>query len=229
MNIGGLQRFSLIDYPGTICAIIFTQGCNFRCPYCHNPELVHPDRYETVIPEEDIYSFLERRRGKLDGVSITGGEPTEQSDLIEWIRRVKAMGYLVKIDTNGSHPEALNELTEGKLVDFIAMDVKAPLAKYRDITRSTVDPRLITESIQLILNSGIPHEFRTTVVQSQLDTKDISAIARMINGADRYVLQRFLPSKVLDRRYLNKTTWSDEELTSVERKIHRFVGQVIVR
>jgi pyruvate formate lyase activating enzyme len=229
MKIGGLQRFSLIDYPGNICAIIFTQGCNFRCPYCHNPELSHPDRYEAVIPEEEILLFLERRRGKLDAVSITGGEPTEQSDLIAFIERVKAMGYLVKIDTNGSHPEVLKELADRKLIDYIAMDVKAPLDKYGDIARSAIDPLLIRQSIRLILESGLPHEFRTTVVKSQLDKKDITAIARLIKGADRYVLQKFVPTKVLDQRFLNKGTWSDEEFSAVKKAIGRSAKQVIIR
>ncbi|MBN2254100.1 MAG: anaerobic ribonucleoside-triphosphate reductase activating protein [Deltaproteobacteria bacterium] len=229
MKIGGLQRFSLIDYPENICAIIFTQGCNFRCPYCHNPELSHPGRYEAVIPEEEIFSFLERRRGKLDAVSITGGEPTEQGDLIAFIEQVKAMGYLVKIDTNGSHPEVLKALVDRKIIDYIAMDVKAPPDKYKDITRATIEPSIIRQSIQIILKSGLPHEFRTTVVRSQLDKKDIAAIARLIKGADRYVLQKFVPTKVLDQRFMNEETWSDKEFSSVKKAIGRSAKQIIIR
>ena len=229
MKIGGLQRFSLIDYPDNICAIVFTQGCNFRCPYCHNPELSDPDRYESVIPEEEILSFLERRRGKLDAVSITGGEPTEQGDLTEFICGIKTMGYLVKIDTNGSHPEIMKSLIERHLVDYIAMDVKAPPDKYKKISRSAIDPALITESIRLIRESNLPHEFRTTIVKSQLDKKDIRIIAKLIRGADCHVLQKFVPSKVLDQRFLKKKTYSDEEFDIIKKAIAKYVGRVIIR
>lgn len=229
MKIGGLQRFSLIDYPEKICAIVFTQGCNFRCPYCHNPELSDPDRYESLIPEEEVFSFLEQRRGKLDAVSITGGEPTEQSDLTEFISRVKTMDYLVKIDTNGSHPDIMKSLIEKHLIDYIAMDVKAPPDKYRKITRSKIDPTLIKESIALILKSKVPHEFRTTVVKSQLDENDITTIAKLIKGGDCYVLQKFVPSKVMDPRFLKKTTYSDEEFEIMKKKIVKYVRSVIIR
>jgi len=229
MKIGGLQRFSLIDYPENICAIVFTQGCNFRCPYCHNPELSHSDRYETLISEEEIFSFLERRRGKLDAVSITGGEPTEQNDLMEFISRIKTMDYLVKIDTNGSHPEILRSLMEKDLLDYIAMDVKAPLDKYKNISRSTIDPARIKESIKLIQKSHLSHEFRTTVVKSQLDKNDIVTIATLIKGADCYVLQKFIPTKVLDQRFLKKGTYSDEEFADMTQAIAKYVRSVIIR
>ncbi|OQX50761.1 MAG: anaerobic ribonucleoside-triphosphate reductase activating protein [Candidatus Cloacimonas sp. 4484_209] len=133
MKIGGFQKVSLIDYPGKICAIVFTRGCNFRCPYCHNPELVLPENYSPLIPEEEIFSFLEKRRGKLDAVEITGGEPTLQEDLTEFIRKIKEMGFLVKLDTNGSFPSVLEKVIYSGLVDYIAMDVKAPLEKYRQV------------------------------------------------------------------------------------------------
>ena len=229
MKIGGLQRFSLIDYPGKICAIVFTQGCNFRCPYCHNPELANPEYYEPLIPEEEIFSFLERRKGKLDAVSITGGEPTEQSDLVEFISRVKTMDYLVKIDTNGSHPEILESLIEKHFIDYIAMDVKAPPDKYRKISRSKIDSAVIKESIKLIRNSQVPYEFRTTVVKSQLDENDIVNIAKLIKGADCYVLQKFVPSKVMDPRFLKKDTYSDEEFARIKKKIVKYVQSVIIR
>lgn len=229
MKIGGLQRFSLIDYPGKICAIVFTQGCNFRCPYCHNPELSNPEYYEPLISEEEIFSFLERRKGKLDAVSITGGEPTEQSDLGEFISRVKTMDYLVKIDTNGSHPEILKSLIAKHFIDYIAMDVKAPLDKYRKISRFKIDPAIIKESIKLIRNSQVPYEFRTTIVKSQLDDSDIVNIAKLIKGADCYVLQKFVPSKVMDPRFLKEDTYSDEEFARIKKKIVNYVQSVIIR
>ncbi len=122
----------MIEYPGKICAIVFSQGCNFRCPYCYNPELVNPDLYKECLPEDEVFSFLAKRRGKLDAVTITGGEPTIQNDLIEFIKRVRKMGYLIKVDTNGSHPEVMEKLISRKLIDYIAMDVKGPLKKYQD-------------------------------------------------------------------------------------------------
>ena len=130
MKIGGLQKFSFIDYPNKTSAIIFTQGCNFRCAYCHNPELVYPEKYQVPISEEQVFAFLESRKNQLDAVVITGGEPTLQPDLIEFIKKVKAMGFLVKLDSNGSNPQVLEQVINQKLVDFIAMDIKAPFDKY---------------------------------------------------------------------------------------------------
>jgi pyruvate formate lyase activating enzyme len=134
MKIGGLQKFSLLDYPGKISAVVFTQGCNFRCPYCHNPELVDPERFQECIPEDEIFAFLETRRGKLEAVTVTGGEPTIQNGLSSFVRRIKDMGFMVKLDTNGSRPEVLEELIRHKLIDYIAMDIKAPLEKYEAVT-----------------------------------------------------------------------------------------------
>jgi len=147
MLIGGFQRFSLIDYPGKICAIVFTQGCNFRCPYCHNPELVNPELFEAPIPEGNILSFLANRKGKLDAVEITGGEPTLQPDLMDFMSELKNHQYLVKLDTNGSNPGIISEAIERDLVDYLAMDVKAPLERYQEITNSGVDPAKIEHSI----------------------------------------------------------------------------------
>jgi len=229
MNIGGLQKISLIDYPGKICAILFTQGCNFRCPYCHNPELVDPDLFEKCIPEEDFFSFLEKRRGKLDAVSITGGEPTIQPDLVEFVERVKGMGYLVKIDTNGSRPEVLEKLIDRGLVDYIAMDVKAPLKRYREITKSNVKPDRIKQSIKVIMDSGVEYEFRTTVVKSLLNKNDLQKITNLIKDARLYVLQKFVPSKALDEKFLSETPYSDEDLEAMKEKLKNYVQCVVAR
>lgn len=215
MLIGGFQRFSLIDYPGKICAIVFTQGCNFRCSYCHNPELVDPKRYSRPIAEEEIIDFLANRRGKLDAVEITGGEPTLQPDLIDFMSELKKLGYLVKLDSNGSKPEILSEAIEHEIVDYIAMDVKAPLERYREITGSRVDPAKIEHSIELIMSSGLDYEFRTTVVKSQLGKRDILEIVRLIRGSKRYILQKFVPVKVLDKKFLDEDEvffYTDDEL-----------------
>jgi pyruvate formate lyase activating enzyme len=229
MKIGGLQKFSLIDYPEKICAIVFTQGCNFRCPYCHNPELADPDLYEECMPEEEILAFLEKRKGKLDAVSITGGEPTLQPDLIDFVQEIKAMGYLAKIDTNGSHPEVLKALIEDDLIDYVAMDVKAPLEKYQKITRSKTNSDLIKQSIKLIKKSRIPHEFRTTVVRSQLKENDLIAIAGLVKNARLYVLQKFTATKTMDPKFMDKKTYSDEEFDQLKKKMQEYVRSVIVR
>jgi pyruvate formate lyase activating enzyme len=195
MNIGGLQKVSLIDYPGKISAIIFTQGCNFRCPYCHNPGLVDPKLYKPCLSGKDILEFLAHRRGKLDAVTITGGEPTLQEDLIPLIQKIRKMGFAVKLDSNGSRPDVLDRLLKEKLLDFVALDIKAPRDKYRLIVRVPVDPDVISQSVRLVLRSKIPQEFRTTVVKSMLTPKDILAIAKEIDGATRYAIQRFQPSQ----------------------------------
>jgi pyruvate formate lyase activating enzyme len=229
MKIGGLQKVSLIDYPGAICAIIFSQGCNFKCGYCHNPELVDPERFGKCIDEKKVMEFLATRKGKLDAVSVTGGEPTIQKDLIEFVKKIKKMGFAVKIDTNGSQPHVLKALLKDKLLDFIAMDIKAPWEKYEKITGVSADTRSIQESISLVLQSKIPHEFRTTVVEPRLNTNDIMEISKSISGAQSYVLQKFIPTKALDKKYLKEKTLSDEELEQLKKRIEKDIPCVIVR
>jgi len=219
MKIGGFQKVSLIDYPGRISAVVFTQGCNFRCPFCHNPELVDPERYEGLIPEADILSFLEKRRGRLDAVVITGGEPTMQPELIPFIIHVRAMGYRVKLDTNGTLPDLLEEMLDRKLLDYVAMDIKAPLERYGEVTRTKADSLRISRSISLVMGSGIDYEFRTTAVKSLLAPEDIDEIVRLIPGAKRFVLQKFIPTKTLDRSYLNESSYSDGEIKAIVQKM----------
>jgi len=230
MKIGGFQKFSLIDYPGKISAIIFTQGCNFRCPYCHNPELVNPKLFTDTLDEDLILSFLKKRVGKLDGVVITGGEPLLQHDLIEFIKKVKEMGYFVKLDTNGSYPEILRELLAKNLIDYIAMDIKAPLEKYHDVVRADVCTEKIMKSIRIILNGNIDYEFRTTVVKDLLTEDDLICIAKLIRGAKRYVLQRFVMSKILDKSFAsNAKCFSEDELNTIKEKVKKYVSECIIR
>lgn len=195
MLIGGFQKFSLIDYPGKTCAIVFTIGCNFRCSYCHNPELVYPELSPKPIPEKDIFSFLEKRKDKLDAVTVTGGEPALQPDLLDFILKIRKKGFLIKLDSNGSNPEMLEKVLSSRAVDYIAMDVKAPLEKYPAITNSGIDINKIRRSIELVMNSNINYEFRTTVAASQLDENDIIKIGQLIEGAKLYVLQKYVPAK----------------------------------
>ena len=229
MKIGGLQRISLIDYPGYLCAIVFSEGCNFRCPYCHNPELVDPCLFRTCIRENDVIGFLETRKGKLDAVSITGGEPTIQPHLTSFIRQIKKMGFSVKMDTNGSHPQIIKNLLAENLLDYIAMDVKAPLDKYREVVKAQVHTDFIKESVNLILKAKIPYEFRTTIIDSQLSEADIRQIAGLISGADHYALQKFVPTKTLDNKFLNEKSWSDERFQNIKILLEKEISSVVIR
>src|SRR4030065_182240 len=229
MKIGGLQKVSLIDYPGVICGVIFLQGCNFKCSYCHNPELVEPKLFGSCLEEEKVLNFLTKRIGKLDAVTITGGEPTMQKDLIPFIKKIKRLGFAIKLDSNGSQPQVVKELLEEALLDFIALDIKAPLEKYKSIVRVPVDTQSIQKSVKLILKSKIAHEFRTTVVKSQLTVKDILEIAKLISGAKRYALQKFMPTKTLDKKFLKEKTWPDDELEKIKKRLEKEIPSVIVR
>ncbi|MCK5096043.1 MAG: anaerobic ribonucleoside-triphosphate reductase activating protein [Candidatus Pacebacteria bacterium] len=229
MIFGGLQKFSLIDYPGKTCAILFTVGCNFRCPYCHNPELISLNNDTVVIEEKGILKFLENRIGKLDAVSITGGEPTLHKDLLSFMKKLKDMGFLIKLDSNGTRPLVLQKALDEKLVDYLAMDVKAPLDKYEKVTIKPINVEDIKKSIDIIKNSGIDHEFRTTVVRSLLSKDDILKIGETIAGAKRYYLQKFIATKTNDPKYLKETTYSDEELEELRTKIAKKVKICKVR
>jgi pyruvate formate lyase activating enzyme len=229
MKIGGLQKVSLIDYPGLISAIVFLQGCNFRCPYCHNPELVEQKLFRPAIDEKEVFEFLKLRKGKLDAVTISGGEPTIHKELIPFIKNIRKMGFAVKLDTNGSRPQIIRELLEQKLLDFIAMDVKAPLEKYKSVINVPVDQKLIKESIKAILKSKVAHEFRTTIVQVLLNQNDIMKIAEVIKGAHQYSLQKFVAVKTLDKQFLKEKTYSDEELGKIKKRLEKEIPSVIVR
>ena len=192
MKIGGFLKFSLIDYPGKIAAVVFTQGCNFHCPYCHNPELVLPEHFREPIPEEKVLTFLKERASQIEGVVITGGEPTIQKDLIPFLKKVKELGYPVKLDTNGSHPDVLKDVLQLGLVDYIAMDIKAPLEKYGQLTDLKEYAQRVRESIRTILNSAVDHEFRTTLAAPVVLAEDLPKIVPLIHGAKKYRLQRFI-------------------------------------
>lgn len=194
MKILGFQKMTMLDFPGKIACTLFTAGCNFRCPFCHNAPLVtHIDGQE--FSQEEIFSYLNKRKGMLDGVCITGGEPLLQKDLRDLIVKIKEMGYAVKLDTNGSFPQALKSLVEDKLVDYVAMDVKNCSEKYAltaDADESIVER--VDESIKFLLSGVIPYEFRTTVVKEFHEPTDFEKIGKWIEGADKYYLQSFVDS-----------------------------------
>lgn len=202
MIIGGLEKLTLLDYPDHLAAIIFTQGCNFRCHYCYNPMLVLPREGEgeknkkeekgfSPLSTEDLFLFLSERYGRLDGVVITGGEPTLHNDLPDFIRQIKKIGYDVKLDTNGTNPDMLSLLIKEKLIDYIAMDLKAPKDKYAETVGVEVDYNNLAKSVKIIIESGLPHEFRTTVVPGLLEKNDFKVMGEMIKGASKWYLQTF--------------------------------------
>lgn len=225
MQIGGVQKVSLLDFPDKLSAIVFTQGCNFRCGYCHNPELI-------VIKEpawtvSAFLDFLKKRIGKLDGVVITGGEPCLHADLLDFIRQIKQMGFLVKLDSNGTFPEKIQEVLP--FIDYIAMDIKAPVDKYSLITNSRIDPSKIKKSINIIMSSGTDYEFRTTVVKSQLSYDDFKAIGKLIKGAEKYYLQKFIPTKTLDSDMMTEKTYSDVEFQEIISVLKADIKNVFLR
>lgn len=227
MTIGGIQKFSTVDYPGYVVAAIFTVGCNMRCGYCHNPELVMPEQYTEGIPEAAIFSFLESRRGKLDGVAISGGEPTMQADLPQFVRRCRALGFRVKLDTQGTNPDMLHELLAENLIDFIAMDIKGPRKKYSQIAARPVDMAAIDESIRLI--KTIDHEFRTTIVDGQLTVGDFEEIGQMVDGADRYALQYFVPSgNLVSQQFRNRKSFDARAMSQAKQIMLRHVKECVV-
>ena len=200
MRIGGLHSFSLSDFPGHIAAVVFTQGCNFRCGFCHNGFLITqqvPD--DLLIPEDEVFTFLKGRIGQLDAVVVSGGEPTIQPDLPSFLNIIQDMGFSVKLDTNGSKPEVIQNLLEEDLIDYIAMDVKAPLHSYKSIAQiPAATIHKIEQSINIISESGIEHEFRTTVVELYLSYSDIRRIRSLIPPSSPHRLQKFYPEHALD-------------------------------
>ena len=194
MNIAGLQKLTLLDYPGKTACTVFTPGCNFRCPFCHNALLV-THRPEELISEEEFFSFLSKRQGILDGVCITGGEPTLQKDLIAFMEKIKAMGFLVKLDTNGAKPDILKEIIAKGLADYVAMDIKASPARYGEaVGIKDFDFFPVKESICILEESGIDHEFRTTVTDELHTEEDFPAILSLFSENTPYFLQQFKDS-----------------------------------
>jgi pyruvate formate lyase activating enzyme len=224
MLIGGLQKLTLIDYPGKIACTVFTVGCNFRCHFCHNPELIDPAKVKLseIIEEKKFFDFLNSRRGLLDGVCITGGEPTLYPDLPEFIKKIKALRFLVKLDTNGTNSEMLKALLEEKLIDYIAMDIKTLLQKesYEKVVGGAVSLDNIKESISVITQSDLEYEFRTTIVPGLHVEEDILKIAEFIKGAKRYYLQQFRAGeKILVPEFRGIKAYPAEFLQELREKI----------
>ncbi|MEI7690745.1 MAG: anaerobic ribonucleoside-triphosphate reductase activating protein [bacterium] len=225
MEISGLVKTSLIDYPGKIAAVIFTQGCNFHCGFCHNPDLINMTKGS--LTEREVIDFLEKRIDTLDGVVITGGEPTVHKDIELLIKKIKEMGFLVKLDTNGSDPVKLMSLIEKELVDYIAMDIKGPLDKYSIIT-AYMNKKVIQESIKIIMMSGIKFEFRTTVLPYYHELSDFNQIGELIKGAPLYTIQGFRPQITYNKKLQKEEIFTTKELEEIKQVMENYVDKVVI-
>jgi len=230
MTLGGLQKLTLIDYPGKIAATVFTMGCNFSCPFCHNPELVDPQKIKDQprIDQDDFFAFLKDRRELLEGVCITGGEPTLYPGLYEFIKKIKELGFLVKLDSNGTNPNLVAQLLTEGLVDYIAMDIKAPLERYKQIVGFDVPLLDIQRSVELT-RSAPDYEFRTTVVPSLHTQKDILSIGQWLQGAKKYFLQQFRAHKTLDNSFGQEKAFEWEDILELKKQLEGFFERVEIR
>ncbi len=228
MRISGLNKLTLVDYPSKMAAIVFFGGCDFRCPFCHNGDLVlHPSSIPE-IPQEEVFSFLEKRKGLLDGVVISGGEPTLEPDIAPFISRVKEMGFLVKLDTNGSRPDVLSSLISSSLVDYVAMDVKNSFDRYAEtIGFPFYDTRSVRTSLSLLLEENCDYELRTTCVRELHDEESFYKIALDVKGAKRYYLQNFVPNENTIRKGFSPV--SREALLKYSEILRNSIGNVSIR
>ncbi len=235
MKIGGFQKTSMIDFPGLVSCVVFTSGCNFICPYCHNPDLAagkFPDGENAFISEQEIHSFLGKRKKLLDGVVISGGEPTLQKDLENFCLKIKSMGYQVKLDTNGSNPQILEDLFQKKFVDFIAMDIKTNLKGYGLVAGMNFKSELISESIELIRKNAPGYEFRTTCVKPLIDKDVIKDIGKMIQGTSHYVIQQCSQNiRMLNPDFFKGKDlfFSDDEILDLKSEVENYVKNCSIR
>lgn len=227
MLIHGFQKTTLLDFPQKVAATVFTGGCNLRCPFCHNASLVTHIDTAQIIPEEEIFSYLKKRKGILDGVCITGGEPLLQKDLEEFCKKIHDLGLLVKLDTNGSFPDRLRGLIENKRIDYIAMDIKNALSLYPVTCGLEQTPDGIEESIRLIMSSPIPYEFRTTVVRELHTEESLLDLAHTIKGAKKYYLQGFIDSGDLIGEGLS--AYSEEEMHVLLERVRTVIPHASLR
>jgi len=226
VEIKGIEKFSSRDFPGHISSTVFLGGCTFRCPYCHNADLVLRPEMIPSMAADYFLSYLDGRKGWLEAVCFTGGEPLLHEDIEELIRVVRERGLLVKLDTNGSFPDRLEALLGLGLVDRVAMDVKAPLERYREVTRSNVDLERIVRCADLLRSSGVKHTFRTTVVPGLVGKDDVVKIGEWLNGAAHYVVQQFVPQTTIDPAYLDVKPFGRAELEEIVAAARPYFGEV---
>jgi pyruvate formate lyase activating enzyme len=231
MQIGGLQKLTLIDYPGRLVATVFFIGCNFKCPWCYSSELVLPEKIkkQPKISEKEFLEFLKERKKLLEGLVLCGGEPSINKKLPGLIKKIKKLGYLVKLDTNGSNPKMLKKLIKTKLIDYVAMDMKLPKERYPEIFGKRVKIEDIEESIKILKEGKVDYEFRTTVVPTVLNKEDILKIAKWIRGGKRYYLQNFRPEKTIDPKFEKIKPYPQEYLLEIQKAISPFFEVCQVR
>ncbi|HAZ28692.1 MAG TPA: anaerobic ribonucleoside-triphosphate reductase activating protein [Candidatus Magasanikbacteria bacterium] len=233
MLISGIQKFTILDYPEKTACVVFTPGCNFRCGYCHNPEFVLPEKIQAIrssfIPEETFFHFLEERVGFLEGVVISGGEPTMQGDLLDFIRRIRARGFLVKLDTNGNNPERLKQIMDEGLLDYVAMDVKISLAAYLGLVGPRAKTQALQQSIALLMQSSVPYEFRSTLIKEIHSEEILENMAQLIAGAACLFLQSFRPGHTLDESFSAYHAFSGKEMERIQALFERTVAKVVIR
>ena len=229
MIISGLQKLTLLDFPGYVACTIFTRGCNMRCPFCQNQGLVVPEHFDSkeIIPTKDIIEFLQSRKSRLQGICITGGEPTLQTDLIEFIKQVKSIGYKVKLDTNGTNPEIIKTLIDNNLLDYIAMDIKNDLSRYEPTSGTSMAKERILKSIDVIKDAGIEYEFRTTVVKELHDEESFQNIAKIIGHVTNYSLQYYKETEnVINPVY---HTPSDDEMNLYYKIMQNTADHIVIK
>lgn len=233
MLISGIQKFSVLDYPEKTSCIVFTPGCNFRCGYCHNAEFVLPEKIAQLrkhfIPESAFFHFLEQRKGLLDGVVVTGGEPTLMHDISSFISRIKSMDFLVKLDTNGSNPDILHGLISAGLLDYVAMDVKTSLEKYPELVGKTIRPELVGKSIAILKQANIDYEFRSTLIAEVHSDAVLHDMGILLNGSEKLFLQQFRPAQTLDPSFGTYHSFSLDDLTQIANKYFNDVVDVQIR
>ena len=231
MEIGGLQKVTLIDYPGRIAATVFLCGCNFKCPWCYSSELVLPEKIkkQPKISEREFFKYLKDRKKLLDGLVLCGGEPTINKKLPSFIKKIKKMGFLIKLDTNGSDPKILKKLIDEKLIDYVAMDLKGPKERYSEFSGRKVDVKKIQKSIDILKENKVDYEFRSTIVPSLHTKEDVIEMAKWIRGAKRYYLQNFRPEKTIDPKFEKIKTYSQKYLLEIQKAIAPFFEVCQVR
>ncbi len=225
MKIVGLQKTTLLDYPEHVAATVFLGGCNMLCPFCHNAELI--ENPEELCEDKSFFQFLEKRKGILDGVCISGGEPTIHHELPDFIKDIKSLGYLVKLDTNGTNPAMLRQLIQDGRIDYVAMDIKSGLSSYAAACGCKVSTNSILESISILKEERVPYEFRTTIVAELHQRKEMTEIGEMLQGASKYFLQGFVPSEQVPVDYFH--TPSIELLKEYQQLMKSFVPNTFIR
>ena len=231
IKIGGLQKTTFIDYPGKLACTVFLCGCNFRCPFCYSRELVLPEKIKNQpkVKKKEFFNFLQERKGLLEAVVVCGGEPTINEDLPDFIKEIKKFGYLIKLDTNGSNPEMLQELINEKLIDYVAMDIKAPIEKYEKTVRVKVETEKIEESVKILKKGIIGYEFRTTVVPGIIDKDDVLKMAKWLSPAQNYFLQNFKAEKTIDPKFEKIKPYSDKYIEEIKKAVQPYFKECEIR